>query len=357
MMNEVTEKKLTEQPKLEINTSRHFTSWLAEQKVSLSFTTYQTGKVFMLGLQQDGQLSVFERTHARCMGMYATPDAQTLYMSTLYQLWRFERATNLGQAYQGYDALYIPQSCSVTGDIDMHDIVKTKDNGIVFVNTLFSCLVKTSEQHSFTPLWSPPFISKLAAEDRCHLNGLAMKDRKPKYVTSVSQSDVNHGWRDRRWEGGLVMDVETNEIITEGLSMPHSPRWYKEKLWLLNSGTGHFGYVDIASGRFEEVAFCPGYLRGMAFIGDYVVVGLSQPRDNKTFSDLPLDKNLKEKDAEARCGLQVIDLNTGDVVHSVRIEGIVTELYDVVALPNVVRPMALGFKSDEIQHVLSMGEE
>jgi uncharacterized protein (TIGR03032 family) len=115
--------------------------------------------------------------------------------------------------------------------------------------------------------------------------------------------------------------------------------------------------VDIESGKFEEVAFCPGYLRGMAFINDYAIVGLSQSRDNKTFSDLPLDENLKTKDAEARCGLQVIDLNTGDIVHSVRIEGIVTELYDVVVLPDVTRPMALGFKSDEIHHVLSVGEE
>ncbi len=356
-MNEVAEKIHTPPVKLEINASRHFTAWLAEQKVSLAFTTYQTGKVFFLGLKPDGGLSVFERTHARCMGMFATPDAQTIYMSTLYQLWRFERTTNTGQAYHGYDALYIPQSCSVTGDIDMHDIAMTDDKEIVFVNTLFSCLAKPSETHSFTPVWQPPFISRLAAEDRCHLNGLAMKDGKPKYVTSVSRSDVNHGWRDRRWEGGMVMDVETKDIITEGLSMPHSPRWYKDRLWVLNSGAGYFGHVDTDTGKFEEVAFCPGYLRGMAFVGDYAIVGLSQPRDNKTFSDLPMDKNLKQKDSEARCGLQVIDLNTGDIVHSVRIEGIVTELYDVVTLPNVVRPMALGFKSEEIQHVLSVGED
>lgn len=355
-MDDDTTANNTKKPAFEVSTSRHFMSWLAEQKISLAFTTYQTGKLFMLGQQQDGRLSVFERSHARCMGLYATPDAQTLYMSSLYQLWRFERATTVGQAYQGYDAVYIPQTSTVTGDIDMHDIAQTDDNGIVFVNTLFSCLATSSEQHSFTPIWKPPFISKLAAEDRCHLNGLAMKDGKAKYVTSVSQSDVNHGWRDRRWEGGLVMDVETNDIITEGLSMPHSPRWYKDKLWLLNSGTGYFGHVDINTGEFEEVAFCPGYLRGMAFVGDYAIVGLSQPRDNKTFSDLPLDANLKTKDAEARCGLQVIDLNSGDVVHSIRIEGVVAELYDVVVLPNVIRPMALGFKSDEIQHVISVGE-
>ena len=183
-----------------------------------------------------------------------------------------------------------------------------------------------------------------------------MRNGKPKYVTSVSKSDVNNGWRDRRWEDGVVMDIEKDEIIAEGLSMPHSPRWYKKKLWVLNSGTGEFGYINIKKGEFNAISFCPGYLRGMAFINDYAIVGMSLPRDNKTFNDLPLQENLKEKNAEPRCGLQVIDLTNGDVVHGVRISGIVAELYDVVVLPNVVRPMTLGFKSDEIQHILSIGE-
>jgi len=342
--------------KLEINATRHFTAWLAEQKTSLMFTTYQTGKLFSLGLQVDGRLSVFERTLARCMGLYATADAQTIYLSTLYQIWRFERATEAGQAYSGYDGLYIPQACTVTGDVDAHDVVFTKKKELIFVNTLFSCLAKASYQYSFTPFWKPPFISKLAAEDRCHLNGLAMRNGKPKYVTSVSTADVNNGWRDRRWEGGVVMDIEKDEIIAEGLSMPHSPRWYKNKLWVLNSGTGEFGYIDIKKGEFNAVAFCPGYTRGMTFINDYAIVGMSQPRDNKTFNDLPLQQKLQDKNAEPRCGLQVIDLNSGDVVHSVRIEGIVAELYDVIVLPNVIRPMTLGFVSEEIQRVLSIGE-
>lgn len=346
----------TKENKLEINTTRHFTAWLAEQKVSLMFTTYQTGKLFSLGLQADGRLSVFERTLARCMGLYATADAQTVYLSTLYQIWRYQRATEAGQAYAGYDGLYVPQASYITGDLDVHDIVLTKKNELMFVNTLFSCLAKTSDKYSFIPFWKPTFISKLAAEDRCHLNGLAMRNGKPKYVTSVSKSDVNNGWRDRRWQGGVVMDIEQDEIIVENLSMPHSPRWYKNKLWLLNSGTGEFGYVDIKKGVFNAVTFCPGYLRGMTFINDYAVVGMSQARDNKTFSDLPLQESLKEKNAEPRCGIQVIDLNSGDVVHSVRIEGIVAELYDVIILPNVIRPMTLGFVSDEIHHILSIGE-
>ncbi len=345
----------TNAPLLEINTSRQFTNWMHEQQLSLAFTTYQAGKLFLLGLQPDGRLSVFERTFNRCLGLWA--DGQTIWMSSLYQLWRFENVLEPSQNAGGYDRLYVPQVGYTTGDLDIHDVAVEASGRVVFVNTLFGCLATLSETHSFVPLWRPPFISKLAAEDRCHLNGLALENGQAKYVTAVSQSDVADGWRDRRHNGGCVIDVQSNEIVASGLSMPHSPRVDRDKLWLLNSGTGHFGYIDRTMGKFEPVAFCPGYLRGLSFHGDFAIVGLSKSRENKTFSGLELDNNLKGGDAEARCGLQVIDLKSGDVVHWVRIEGVVTELYDVVALRNIVRPQALGFKTDEIRRVLRIGVE
>lgn len=257
----------------------------------------------------------------------------------------------------GYDRLYVPQVGYTTGDLDIHDVAVEASGRVVFVNTLFGCLATISQTHSFIPLWKPPFISKLAAEDRCHLNGLAIENGRAKYVTAVSQSDVADGWRDRRHDGGCVIDIQSNEIVASGLSMPHSPRVYRDKLWLLNSGRGHFGFIDRATGIFEKVAFCPGYARGLTFHDDYAIVGLSRSRENKTFSGLELDNNLKSGDAEARCGVQVIDLRSGDVVHWIRVEGVVTELYDVVALPGVVRPQSLGFKTDEIRRVLRIGEE
>ncbi|MBP6057085.1 MAG: TIGR03032 family protein [Nitrosomonas sp.] len=342
----------TATPVLEINTSRQMLSWLAEQKLAIALTTYQIGKLYFVGLKSDNTLSVFERSFNRCMGLCATPNG--LYMSSLYQVWRFENVFETGQQQDGFDRLYVPQVGYTTGDLDIHDMAVDSDGRLVFVNTLFGCLATLSETHSFKPLWQPGFISKLAAEDRCHLNGLAMKDGQPAYVTAVSQSDVADGWRDHRADGGIVIDVQHSEIICAGLSMPHSPRWYNGRLWLLNSGTGEFGYVDLESGRFESLCFCPGYMRGLSFHGDFALVGLSKPRHNKTFSGLALDANLKSRNAEARCGVQVIDLRTGDVVHWLRMEGVVEELYDVVALPHVRRPMALGFKTDEIRRVLSI---
>ena len=344
-----------EEPQLRIDTSRQFANWLAEHRVSLAFTTYQSGKLFFIGVQPDGRLWVHERTFNRCMGLAG--DGQSLWMSSLYQLWRFENALAPGELHQGCDRLFVPQAGYTTGDIDIHDIALDADRHPVFVATLFSCLATVSETHSLRPLWKPPFIGKIAAEDRCHLNGLAMKDDRPAYVTAVAATDVADGWRDKREGGGIVVEVASEETVANGLSMPHSPRLHDGKLYLLDSGTGHFGRVDLASGRFEPITFCPGYLRGLAFVDRFAVVGLSRPRpDSRTLQGLKLDRVLDEKGVAARCGLLVIDLKSGDIVHWLTMHGLVQELYDVVALPGVARPMALGFKSDEIRRSLTIQE-
>src|SRR5262245_51725667 len=166
----------------ELTASRQFTAWMAEHKVSLAFTTYQTGKLFLIGLQPDGRLSVFERTFNRCMGLWG--DGQTLWMTSLFQIWRFENFLSPGGAQDGYDGVYVPTLAYTTGDVDAHDIAVDSHGRVIFANTLFSCLATLSERHSFVPLWRPPFITKIAAEDRCHLNGIAMVDGEPSYVTT-----------------------------------------------------------------------------------------------------------------------------------------------------------------------------
>jgi len=305
-----------------------------------------------MGLKPDGRLSAFERLFDRPMGLFAMQER--LYMSSKYQMWRFENALGNGELYNGYDALYVPRVAHTTGDLDIHDVAVDNDQGVVFINTLHSCLAGVSGRYSFIPLWKPPFISRLAPEDRCHLNGLAMADGSPRYVTAVSRSDVVAGWRERRASGGCVIDVTTDEIILTGLSMPHSPRFYRGRLWLHNSGAGEFGYVDLERGAFEPVAFCPGYLRGLAFHGGFAIAGLSGPRHNRTFSGLALDDRLAEKDAESRCGIMVIDLESGNIAHWLQIEGIITELYDVQVLPGVRCPMSLGLKTDEIRRLITV---
>ncbi len=341
-------------PVFELTTSRQFESWLAESGASLAFTTYQVGKIFFIGLKDDGKLSVFTRTLERCMGMTAA--GRSLYVSTLYQILRFEDVLEPGQGSDAYDAVYVPQASYFTGDLDVHDMALDGEGRLLFVNTLFSCIAAASATHSFVPVWQPPFVSKLAAEDRCHLNGMALDDGRLRYVTAVADSDVADGWRDRRRDGGVLVDTDSNEVVLEGLSMPHSPRVYQDKVWLHDSGTGQFGFADVKAGKFEPVAYCPGYLRGLTFIGDYAVAGLSKPRENKTFTGLPLDDKLIEQKMEARCALYVIDLRSGDVVHWARMEGVVQALYDVVAISGKRLPMAIGFQSEEIRRVVSVGD-
>ena len=152
-----------------------------------------------------------------------------------------------------------------------------------------------------------------------------------------------------------MIDVTRDEIVCEGLSMPHSPRWHDDQLWVLNSGTGELGVIkgiESGMGFFEPCVFCPGFLRGLAFHKGYAFVGLSKPR-YKRFEGLPLDQKLKDADSEPWCGLQIIDLVKGTCVDWFRIDGSVTELYDVEVLPGIKTPMAVSPGSPEASNLVT----
>ena len=331
----------------QMTASRGFVGWLISQQVSLAFSTYQTGKLFLVGHNEDGRFTVYDRTFERAMGLAG--DGQSIYMASLYQLWRLENVLQPGEILEGYDRHYVPQVGQTTGDLNVHDVALDAEGMPLFISARFSCLATTSDRYHFKPLWMPKFITRLAGEDRCHLNGLAVVNGKARYVTACAQTDVVDGWREHRRDGGVVIDMESDEVIAQGLSMPHSPRWYRDKLWLLDSGNGSFGYLDGATGRMEQVAFCPGFARGLSFRGDYAIVGLSLPRHDPTFAGLALQEKLNAAKVSARCGLLIIDLRTGDAVEWLRLEDPVRELYDVLCLPGVRRPSLIGFKTDEIR--------
>lgn len=246
------------------------------------------------------------------MGLYAKGDR--IYMSTRYQLWQFDNLLVTGEVRQGCDRLYFPKQSHTTGDLNVHDVVIDKNDDLLFVNTDFSCLARLSESYSFEPVWQPPFISKLVAEDRCHLNGLAMRQGQPAYVSACSSTDKAAGWRDRRVDGGVIIDVQNNEIVAKGLSVPYSPRWYQGKLWVLNSGSGELGHIDLEAGKFVPLTFCPGFVRGLAFWQNHAFVGLSKLR-SRVFTGLALETRLDAQGHQPQCGLMVIDLSTGNVVH------------------------------------------
>ncbi len=328
-------------------TSVGFPQWLASEEISIALSTYQLGKLFLVGVQQSGKLGVFERTFNRCMGLCATGDE--LWLAAAYQIWRLSKRTlSLQDRNAGFDRLYVPSQEWITGDVDAHDLGLDEAGMPIFVNTRFSCLATVSTTASFDPIWRPPFITRLAAEDRCHLNGMAIGPNGPEFVTACAETDAASQWREYRERGGCVIDVASGETVVGGLSMPHSPRLHRERLWLLDSGNGYLGVVDPQRGTFQRVAFCPGYARGLTFHGDYALIGLSKPRQ-RTFAGLPLDDALRQHNAEPLCGLQVVDLRSGETVQWLRIEGRAEELYDVAVIPGVRRAKAIGLKNDDVR--------
>lgn len=339
----------------QVSSSPGFADWLAEQNVSLALTNTLGHRLFFIGRDTQGELAVFAQNYDRCMGLVAVND-QTLYMVTRYQIWRLENALPDGEIVDdGYDRLYLPQMAHTTGVVNIHDIAVGDDDQIYFVNTRFACLSTVSKSKNFTPIWKPPFISELAPEDRCHLNGLALRDGQPRYMTSFSQTNTHEGWRDTRVGGGVITDITTNETVANGLTMPHSPRYYRDELWLTNSGTGEFGKVDMARGRFEPILFAPGFLRGLAFHGDYAMVGSSKPRHGDFFEGVPLQDRLEKQRLEPLRGLFVVDCRSGEVCHWFSLEGVTGEVYDVIALPGVRRPKAIALNSDELQNMVTVG--
>jgi uncharacterized protein (TIGR03032 family) len=256
-----------------------------------------------------------------------------------------------------YDALYLPRAAYYTGDLNVHDVAYGKDGdteaGLWVVNSRFSCLSSLSREHSFVPRWKPPFVSEIVPEDRCHLNGLAMVDGKPGYVTALGETDAVGGWRENKASGGVIVHVDTNQVVLRGLSMPHSPRWYDGRLWVLNSGAGELWVVDPRKGGHDVVCALPGYLRGLCFVGGaYAVVGLCQIREKHIFGGLPV----QQRHPKLLCGVGVIDLRTGKQVAMLEFTSGCQELYDVQFLPGVRRPMILNLEREAARQAFTAPE-
>jgi uncharacterized protein (TIGR03032 family) len=326
--------------------------WLNEVNISFAFSSYQLGKLFLIGRSPSNELSVFHRNFDLCMGL-AMDGNNTMYLASLYQIWKLTNILPKGQLYQDFDRLYSPQVSYITGELNTHDVALDNHGKVIFINTTFSCLASVSSERSFDVVWKPPFITNLAPEDRCHLNGLAMDKGVPRYVSMFAKSDEHEGWRPHRVKGGIIMDIATNEIVCRELSMPHSPRMYRGVLYVLNSGTGEFGYVDVVTGRFEAITFCPGFVRGLSFAGDYAIVGLSKLKNPDLAQQLPISENLLQHGFETtQCGFYMIHLKTGEVKCSLDFSGSINYIYDVVTLDNVLKPLTLGIEQDHIRRAI-----
>lgn len=338
---------------LSLSWSDGFPEWLTAQGMSLAVSTYQANRLLLIGCKPNGRLSLFERRFERPLGLHVDA-AGRLFMATCDRVWRLDNVLAPNERHGDFDRLYVPKRSWVTGHLNTHDLALGADGRLLFVNTLFSCLARPDRTHSFEAVWAPPFITALLPEDRCHLNGMAVEGGIPRYVTMRSRTDGPHAWRGDPATHGCLMDASTGEALLTDLCVPHSPRLYRNRLWLLNSGTGELGAVDRKGRRFVPVHSFPGYLRGLAFHGGVAVTGTSRARDGFDFSGLPLHDTLQRQGTPAICGLFFIDLATGSLLHHLQFHGTVSELYDVQVLEGARCPMALGLQSDEIAYRVTL---
>lgn len=306
-----------------------------ELRISLLVSTYQAGKLVIVRAH-DGKLNTHFRNFEGPMGVAVS--GNRLAVGTKNHVWELHDQPDVARKLEPagkHDACYLARATHTTGDIRVHEIGWAGDE-LWVVNTRFSCLCTLDRRYSFVPRWRPRFVSALAPEDRCHLNGMCITGTppRPKYVTCLGATDTAGGWRENKKNGGMLIDVDTHEVVVRGLSMPHSPRLYDGKLWILESGVGGLGYLDPATGKMQTVATLPGFTRGLDFVGPFAFVGLSQVRETAVFSGIPITETLTER----TCGVWVVDIRSGKTVGFLRFEEGVQEIFAVQALPGVRYP-------------------
>ena len=305
---------------------------LQQLGMSLVVSTYQAGKLVFV--RPDAENPNLINTHFRNFNkpMGLAIGRQRLAIGTAQEIIEFRNvpaaAPRLEPAGK-HDACFLPRLLHVTGDIQIHEMVYRGDE-LWFVNTAFSCLCTYDDDHSFVPRWRPKYITELTPEDRCHLNGLGLVDGRPRWVTALGETNTAGGWRENKKNGGVLIDLDSEQIVARGLSMPHSPRWYADRLWLLESGTGSFGFIDQKTGRYESIVELPGFTRGIDFAGNLAFIGLSQVRETATFGDIPITERLDQ--SERTCGVWAIDIQTGNVIAFVKFEEAVQEIFAVSVL-------------------------
>jgi uncharacterized protein (TIGR03032 family) len=310
---------------------------LSQLGVSLLVSTYQAGKVVAVGVA-DGELTLSYHNFERAMGLAVKPDA--IAVAARAQVWHMHAAHDLSARVEPpgrHDACFLTRSSHFTGEVQAHELAWAGDE-LWLVNTAFGCLYTLDGRHSFVPRWRPPFLTALAADDRCHLNGLAVAGGVPRYVTVLGETDRPQGWRANKVHGGCLIDVASGETVARGFAMPHSPRVHRGRIWMLHSGAGQLVLVDPPTGRAETVAELPGYTRGLALHDRFAFVGLSKIRETSTFGGMPI----AERRPDLKCGVGVVDLTTGRLIAHLEFVTGVEEIFDVQVVPGARCPALSG---------------
>lgn len=307
--------------------SANLASLLDSINASVIVSTYQAGKLVVVGSHQERVTQSFHNFD-RPMGVAIHNDSMAV--ASRDRVWFLSSAPEIAPEMPPrgtFDACYLTRRAQLTGEVQAHEI-GWADDELWIVNTAFSCLCTLDDRYNFVPRWKPRFISQLAPEDRCHLNGMAIENGQLKYVSAMSETDVKGGWRPNKVTSGCLIDVASEETVARGLAMPHSPRVHNGAVYLLDSGRGELVTVDVETGSWDTVARLPGYTRGLDFVGDYAVIGLSKIRETSTFGGVPI----AEKRDELRCGFAVVDLRSGRTVSRYEFQSGVDEIFAITAV-------------------------
>ncbi|MCH8903369.1 MAG: TIGR03032 family protein [Bacteroidetes bacterium] len=314
---------------------------LLKLNCSIAISTYQAGKLIFISPKDENSLVQLPRHFEKLMGIAEDVKKDKLALACKDEIIVFSNSKKLANHYpkspNKYDALYMPRVTYHTGPLDIHDLRFSNDGGLFAVNTLFSCIIKIDDDYNFTPYWTPPFIDKLVSEDRCHLNGMALKNGIPKYATAFNQGNTHQSWRENITKTGVIFDLDTNEVIIGNLAMPHSPRLFGDDLFALLSATGELIKIDINNGKYEVVVKLEGFVRGMSLYKDYLFIGLSKLRKNSsTFGKLEFAEKANQS------GIMVIHLPTGSIAGKITYLTSLDEIYDVHIIPDKIRPNILN---------------
>lgn len=313
---------------------------------SVLVSTYQAGKLIVVRAD-DGVANTHFRNFDTPMGLAYS--GGRLIVGTRTQVWEFRDQPPVAAKLDPpgrHDACFLPKTTHHSGQIAGHEIAFAGDGEVWLVNTRFSCLCTLQSAYSFVPRWRPPFVTALAPEDRCHLNGFAMRDGSPRYATALGATDSSAAWRANKAGGGVLMEVPSGRVIRGGLAMPHSPRWHDGRLWFLESGDGTLSVMDPNSGTTEVITRLPGFTRGLDFVGPFAFIGLSQVRESALFAGLPLTDRLPVE--ERKCGMWVVDTRSGQTVAFLQFQAGVQEVFAVQVLPGMRFPELLNEDGDEI---------
>ncbi len=358
----------------------NFPGILKGLNISLAVTSYQSQRLFFV--RSDGeQIDTNFKNFPRPMGIYA--DDSRLTLGTLTQVLEFKRNDALLNKIKNgalddtdkmprkllekdpermaalkekrkkeladvkkADALYFSRASLTTGMINIHDIA-WGDDGLWVVNSTFSCLSTLSPDYSFIARWKPSFITELVPEDRCHLNGMAMKEGKPKYVTTFNKSNERDSWvKNNDRHDGTLIDVDTNEILLDGLIMPHSPRYYNGRVYVCESGTGKVLAYDPETRKVSEVIKLQGFPRGLNFYGPLMFVGLSKTRSSDIKNPIPISKEYEETFS----GVWIINMEDHQEVAHIKFSGDLDQIYDIAVVPGAVNPELLNTGDSLIRH-------